>query len=325
MADLNFTTIEEPARAALGLSRDEYAACNYIQTWSTHPENKTPGWCNRTKKQMSDFIGITDRGLNKMLQRLESDGLIERISERTFQHRITKKWFDAVTLAKGERRGEQSSFSDFEGVNKVPVMGEQSSCNEVNKVHPHKEYLHKESNNESLQAGKPPKPKKTKSEKKENTPPVIHRMVEIFEQEHQTHFKDSAGSWVGFTWQQKEFGALNSLKSEFAKRLQRRGAEFSDDAIVQGWQTFLQMAAKSDPFIVQKWFTPTKLWSNFQGIINSITKSNGKATSTNQQPTKAERQRAAFERIVRDAAENGLRGRTNFGATFGDTVPNQGI
>ena len=165
-----------------------------------------------------------------------------------------------------------------------------------------------------------------KSEKKENAPqPVIHRMVEIFEQEHQAHFKDSAGAWVGFTWQAKEFGALNSLKSEFAKRLQKRGAEFSDEAIARGWQTFLQMAAKSDPFIVQKWFTPTKLWSNFQGIINSITAKNGKTTSTNQQPSKAERQRAAFERIVRDAAENGLRGRTNFGAAFGDSVPNQGV
>lgn len=232
----------------------------------------------------------------------------------------------------------QKELSQNETVVNRPKMRHQPSQNETPTVskwdtnRPKMGYNNIDNNVElnvelNDKADKPPKPSKPKAEKKEKQPPaVIHRMVDVFEKEHQQHFKDSSGTWIGFTWQQKEFGALSSLKSEFEKRLQRRGAECSDDAIVQGWQTFLEMAAKADKFIIQKWFTPTKLWSNFQGIINSITAQNGKATSTNQQqPSKAERQLAAFDRIVRDAQENGLRGRTNFGATFSDTVPNQGV
>ena len=137
MADLTFTTIEESARAVFKISRDEYAACNYIQTWSSHPANKQPGWCDRTRQQMGDFIGISPRGIMKMLDRMESMGLIQRFSETRFVHRITQKWFETVTLAKENRKGEQSA--SFEG-NKVPDKGEQSASFEGNKVRPHKEY-----------------------------------------------------------------------------------------------------------------------------------------------------------------------------------------
>jgi len=125
MADLTFTTIEESARHSLNISRDEYAACNYIQTWAAFPSNNTPGVCNRTRGQMAAFIGISERGLQKMLSRLEGLDLIKRTSQSQFLYRITEKWFDVVVSAKAERTGEQSSRQG------------------VNKVHPHKE-LNKE-------------------------------------------------------------------------------------------------------------------------------------------------------------------------------------
>ncbi len=139
MADLTFTTIEEPARAALEITRDDYALCNYIQTWSSHPGNKQPGYCDRTRQQMADFIGVTTRGIMKMLDRLERVGLVERLSEKRFLHRITMRWFDTVSLAKAERKGEQSS----------PLK--------ENKVPPHKD-IYKESkdfNKEAKKAGNP--------------------------------------------------------------------------------------------------------------------------------------------------------------------------
>ena len=157
MADLTFTTIEEAARKELGISRDEYALCNYVQTWSAHPKNRQPGYCDRTRQQMADFVGITERGLLKMLDRLESLGLIERYSTTKFLHRITQHWFDTVELAKSRRKGEQSSpFIEPEKVNKVhpetgtkfTLEGEQSSPLKVNKVHPHKE-VNNDSNKES--------------------------------------------------------------------------------------------------------------------------------------------------------------------------------
>ena len=137
MADLNYTTIEESARKQLGISRDEYAACNYIQTWSAYPSSKTPGLCNRTRGQMADFIGITERGLQKMLLKLDGAGLIVRASKSQFLYRITAVWFDAVMTAKNERSREQSSP---QAGNKVPAIREQSSPQAGNKVHPHKEF-----------------------------------------------------------------------------------------------------------------------------------------------------------------------------------------
>ena len=136
MSDLTFTTIEESARHSLNISRDEYAACNYIQTWASFPSNSTPGFCNRTRGQIASFVGISERGAQKMLSRLEGMDLIKRASQSQFLYRITEKWFNTVVAAKQERVGEQSSR---QGVNKVPGRGEQSSRQGVNKVHPHKE------------------------------------------------------------------------------------------------------------------------------------------------------------------------------------------
>jgi len=144
MADLSFTTIEEPARKALGISRDEYAICNYIETWSAYPNNRRPGFCDRTRGQMAEFIGITPRGVMKMLDKMERIGLIERYSETLFLHRITQHWFETVKLAKSIRKEEQSSP---ERGTKFSLKEEQSSPLKRNKVLPHKEY-YKESNKE---------------------------------------------------------------------------------------------------------------------------------------------------------------------------------
>jgi hypothetical protein len=145
MADLTFTTIEESARAELAISRDEYALCNYVQTWASHPQNRRPGWCNRTKEQTAAFVGITPRGVQLMLKKMQKIGLIERYSTTLFLHRITEKWFDTVTLAKQCRKGEESS--PF-GVKKVHPSGEESSPLRVKKVHPHKEF-----NNSPIKSG----------------------------------------------------------------------------------------------------------------------------------------------------------------------------
>lgn len=140
MADLTYTNIEEVARHELDISRDEYALCNYIQTWSAYPNNRRPGYCDRTKGQMAEFIGISDRGIMKMLDRMEAKDLVERHSPTLFLHRITEKWFNTVLTAKRKRKGEQSSSFDQDGEeNKVPPLGEQSSPFWENKVPPHKE------------------------------------------------------------------------------------------------------------------------------------------------------------------------------------------
>jgi hypothetical protein len=128
MSDLSFTHIYEGARAALNLSRDKYALCNYIQTWSTYP-GRCPGFCDRTQAQMAEFVGITDRGIRKMLQSLEAENLIERHPVNGLC-RITKKWFNAVEIEKiqQEQSSAQPGTKFLIDRNKVPHQQEQSSA-----------------------------------------------------------------------------------------------------------------------------------------------------------------------------------------------------
>lgn len=136
--DLIFTHIYEHARAAMDLSRDEYALCNYIATWSANPASPRAGWCNRTLSQKAAFIGITERGITKMQNRLIELGLIEK-DPITAHTRTTVAWFEMVNAAKAR---EQSSVvqveqsSDGQGT-KFRRKREQSSVNGGNKVPAH--------------------------------------------------------------------------------------------------------------------------------------------------------------------------------------------
>ena len=152
---------------------------------------------------------------------------------------------------------------------------------------------------------------------KADHPAVIHQMVSAFEKEHQRHFKDAAGQWIGFTWKPKEFGALRDLKAEFIKRLKGRGADFSDGSVLQSWEMFLQMSAKADPWILKNQFTPSKLWGDFQGIIQKIQGQNGKQQPTNK-PSKAEKQRDAMANFIRDVQQNGATGKSRASDMFRD-------
>lgn len=144
--DLYFTHIYEHARHNLGLSRDEYAFVNYIHQWANFPGNPRRGWCNQTLRQKAAFIGITERGVTKMQNKLIALELVEKDSI-TSHTRTTQRWFDAVIAAKSTEQSsapwklttEQSSASNGTMFRKHT---EQSSADERNKVPTHsKEFL----------------------------------------------------------------------------------------------------------------------------------------------------------------------------------------
>lgn len=189
--ELTFTTIEEPARAVFGISRDEYALCNYIQVWSSYPGNRVPGYCDRTRQQMADFIGMTERGVRKMLERLTAIGLVEPSASARY-YRITVAWFDEVSLARSRRKAEQSSGlgtqkaeqSSGQTGTKFRVKAEQSSGLGRNKVPPHKEYYKEISKEEKdipvlpdSDTSEPVPEKKKKAPPVAAAPPEVVRVV----------------------------------------------------------------------------------------------------------------------------------------------------
>lgn len=164
---------------------------------------------------------------------------------------------------------------------------------------------------QARQAAKAAGPKEPKKRAKKQVTPsdgVIQAMVTAFESEHQKHFKDAGGEWIGFTWHPKEFPALNSIRKELEKRYaQKMAAQPTPENIVESWALFLTRTAKCDKFVLENLFTPSKLWGQFQSIINKIHSTNGAAhkpgfTAT-RKADKNERDRAALENLVNEIAD----------------------
>lgn len=147
MNDLPFTHVYERARRRMSLTRDEYALVNYVHTWAGYPGNARPGWCDRTLSQKAEFVGVSERGLTKMQNRMIEANLIEK-DPLTSHVRATKIWFEIIHEAKVEEHRKaillEEQSSQFEGEqssakrrNKVPRSKEQSSVDPGNKVPTH--------------------------------------------------------------------------------------------------------------------------------------------------------------------------------------------
>ena len=125
------TTIHEDVRRFLGITRDAYAMCSYIQYRCADSRQKRAGWCCDNKQDIADFVGLTRPGLYKMAERLSEIGLIE-ISD-TGDFRATPKWIDSESNCKQSLQNGQE-----ENVNKVYTDCKQSlqkKKKNVNKVY----------------------------------------------------------------------------------------------------------------------------------------------------------------------------------------------
>ena len=121
------TNINESARSVLGITRDEYALCQYYHYRAGDPRGKKDGWCSDPKDDVAEFIGITRPGLYKMIARLAEQRLLETDPETGFV-RATGKWVDTESECKQSLHG---------GVNKVDKGCKQSLHSDVNKVYAH--------------------------------------------------------------------------------------------------------------------------------------------------------------------------------------------
>jgi len=148
-----------------------------------------------------------------------------------------------------------------------------------------------------------PLPKKRKPPANDH---FIKKMATTFEAEHKKHFKDHGGEWVGFTWQPKEFPALKNIKAELERRFnQKLHKAPTEPEILQSWELFLSKAAGCDKFILTNCFTPSKLWGQFQSIINKIYAESTTTTQSGSKPTIKDRNDAAVRRILADITSAG--------------------
>lgn len=113
------TNILEKARRIMGITRDQYAFCSYIQYRCADPRQRIAGWCCDLKEEIGDFVGISRVGVHKMARAMEASGLI--MISKNSHYRVTETWIDIESDCK------QSLQKDGEeNVNKVYIGRKQS-------------------------------------------------------------------------------------------------------------------------------------------------------------------------------------------------------
>jgi len=69
-----FTVINESVREHFDISRDEYALCDFI----VNNTSVNSQWCVAHRWEMAEFVGITGRGIAKMVNKLCGLAILER-------------------------------------------------------------------------------------------------------------------------------------------------------------------------------------------------------------------------------------------------------
>lgn len=115
----NFSLIYHKARKKLNLSVNEYIITDLVYHLSNHPQSLYPGWCYASKDYFAEVLGLTRRGIIKIINKLVFRGILERNDQNQYL-RTTETWYQEVII--NEKTCEQSSH-----VNKV--HSEQSSHN----------------------------------------------------------------------------------------------------------------------------------------------------------------------------------------------------
>lgn len=153
MDKINYTIINHTAREALDLSWLEYGLADLIYNLSNNPKSSYPNWCYASKKTLAKNLGITERQIYKLLNKLEDKKLVERHSE-TSHLKTTAEWYNLVVINKKDSK--QSSYP----MNKVHIDTEQSSYPYTEQSSYNKDINNKDNNkdiipsNEQIVAGK---------------------------------------------------------------------------------------------------------------------------------------------------------------------------
>lgn len=132
---IKYTVIDHEFRLAWGLSFSEVAYLDSV--YKLQNNLKHPGWCWAGNKHFEEFLGYTERGIQKIHSRLLEKGLIEERTDPAVRTKLrrTTEVYNAYKRGEQERvKGEQSSG----GVKEDPEQGgenpEQSSPLPPNKV-----------------------------------------------------------------------------------------------------------------------------------------------------------------------------------------------
>ena len=112
MSSLNYTTIHHETRKKLGLSANEYMIADLIYNLQNNPKSKCPGWCYASKTSIADTLGLTERGIIKIIGRLLNMGLLLK-DDATKYLQTSQEWYEKVVCINQNIDTEQRSGTTF--------------------------------------------------------------------------------------------------------------------------------------------------------------------------------------------------------------------
>jgi len=214
---LTYTNIQHQFRKSNNLSCTEYVFLDMVYHLHTKPFSKVQGWCYASKELLANEIGLTKRGILKMMEKLIDLGFLER-DEKTKYLRTTEAW------AMVYFEGEQSTPV----VNKVHSGGEQSSPRVVNKVH------------QNGEQSSPYKYSKNNNNKKDKEADLCDLVEKPFKS---SNFDSKWQEWLDYRKQRKLPKYVPSgLKKTFSHLAQLSGGnelvaiQIIEQSMANGWQ-----------------------------------------------------------------------------------------
>jgi len=109
-----YTVIMHEVRLSLGLSMTEYCIADTIYKLSTGPKSKVPGWCYASKRTLAEIIGLSEKAIYTILNKLETNKIIER-HHKTKNLKTTQKWYDNVVINTNQRLDNQTTVGITKG------------------------------------------------------------------------------------------------------------------------------------------------------------------------------------------------------------------
>lgn len=189
-----YTVIMHEVRLSLGLSMTEYCIADTIYKLSTGPKSKVPGWCYASKKTLAETIGLSEKAIYTILNKLESNKIIER-HDKTKNIKTTQKWYDNVvintnqkldnsTINTNQRLDNQTTV----GITKGNIKTNQTTVDDTNQttVPIYEDNNNLDKNKDNSPAGGPSGDEELEKKEKIELSKNIGTLIGIFEKKNPT-------------------------------------------------------------------------------------------------------------------------------------------
>lgn len=92
-----YTVIIHEAKTRMNLTVNEYVLADSVHKLSGN-HSATSGWCHASKAHLARVLGVSERSIFSLLNKLRDSGVVETHPDRPSLLRTTRKWHNTVEV-----------------------------------------------------------------------------------------------------------------------------------------------------------------------------------------------------------------------------------